>query len=149
MDEDIAIANKGAVTRLPGILGKFAQKAYQDFKPTNPITAFRTIQDTDWESVLGQRPVQTITNAVRQAVHIKSPEFTESLKKLNELPDIAKITKLSGINFPNAIIRYSHIWTRTQVASLTVDAVDKVDSVLNYFHVDVPGYDWAKEYART
>jgi hypothetical protein len=134
---------------LPGIFGKFSEKALQDFVPTNPVTAFKTIREPDWENVLGKNPVKTITAAVGQAAHMKSPKFTESLKELEEVPDLARIMKLSGINFPDAITHYNKVWVGTQVAALGTDTADKIDSVLNYFHVDVPGYDWVKEHAQT
>jgi hypothetical protein len=144
-----AVFEEGAKTRIPGIFGKFSEKAFQDFKPTSPVTAFKTIRETDWENVLGKNPVKTIKAAGGQAAHMKSPEFIQSLKELKEVPDLARITKLTGINFPDAITHYNHIWVGTQVASLGVDTVDKIDSALSYFHIDVPGYDWVKEHART
>jgi len=140
---------KGLHTHLSGILGQFSEKALQDFKPENPVTEFKTIRDADWKNVLGENPVKTITAAVGQAAHMKSPEFAESLKELEEVPDIARIIKLSGINFPDAITHYNRVWARTQVAALGIDTADKIDSVLNYFHVVVPGYDWVKEHAQT
>ncbi|HEX3516079.1 MAG TPA: hypothetical protein VHT26_18975 [Trebonia sp.] len=143
--DDVAIAEFGEGARVPGIIGKFAQKGLQDFKPLSPVSAFKTARDTDWESVLGKQPVQTITNAVKQAAHLRSPEIAESLKELNEIPGIAKVSRLTGINFPNRITYYGRVWTGTQVGSLTTDTVGKVDSALNYFHIDVPGYDWLKE----
>jgi len=45
--------------------------------------------------------------------------------------------------------RQLRIWTGTQVAALGTDTADKIDSVLNYFHIEVPGYDSVKEHART
>jgi hypothetical protein len=147
--DDAAVVVSGLQRRLPGILGKFGEKALEDFKPTNPVTAVRTIRDTEWEKVLGKQQVKTITAAVKQAVRIKSPEFTQSLKELNEVPDIARITRLSGVNFADAITHYNKIWARTQAASLTIDTVDKADQVLNYFNAHVPGYDWVKEHATT
>jgi hypothetical protein len=47
--------------------------------------------------------VKTVKAATGQAAHMKSPELVESLKELKEIPGIARITKLSGINFPDAI----------------------------------------------
>ncbi|MGH3252951.1 MAG: hypothetical protein ACRDOI_42995 [Trebonia sp.] len=148
-DEEIAIINKGANMGLPGILGKFSEKALQDFKPANPIGAVKTIRGTDWASVLGKQPGRTITSAVNQAIHMRSPEFAQAQKELKEVPGLARITKLTGINFPNAITRYNHLWVGDQVASLSIDAVDKTDAVLNYFHKEIPGYDWVKEHATT
>lgn len=80
---------------------------------------------------------------------MKSPEFIQSLKELKEVPDLARIIKLSGVNFPDAITHYNHIWVDTQVVALGTDTADKIDSVLNYFHINVPGYDWVKEHAKT
>jgi len=148
--DDTAITDKGADTQLPGIFGKFSEEtALQDFKPANPVTAFKTIRDADWENVLGKNPTKIIKAAVKQAVLMKNPEFAESLKELEEIPDIARITKLSGINFPDAITRYNRVWVVTQATALGIDTVDKIDAVLNHFHVDVPGYDWVKEHAQT
>jgi hypothetical protein len=147
--EDAAIAEEGLNTRLPGIFGKFSRETLQDFKPENPVTVVKTIGDTDWENVLGKNPVNTITTAVKEAAQLKSPELAESLKELEEVPDIGRITRLSGINFPNAITHYNKIWTGTQVAALGTDTADKIGSVLNYFHIEVPGYDSVKEHART
>jgi len=59
--EEAAITEKGLHTQLPGILGKFSEKALHDFSPENPVTAFKTIRGTDWENVLGKNPVKTIT----------------------------------------------------------------------------------------
>lgn len=145
--DDATVAEFGESARVPGIFGKFADKALRDFKPANPVSAFKTVRDTDWESVLGKQPVQTITNAVKQAAHMHSPEIAESLKELNEIPGIARVSKLTGINFPNRITYYGHVWTGSQIGSLTIDAVDKADSALNYFHQDIPGYDGLKEQA--
>jgi hypothetical protein len=147
--DDAAIATSELQKRLPGILGKFGEKALEDFKPASPVTAARTIRGTDWETILGKQQVKTITAAVKQAARIKSPEFTQSLKELGEVPDIARITRLSGVNFADAITHYNKIWARTQAASLTIDAVDKADQVFNYFNIPVPGYDWVKEHATT
>jgi hypothetical protein len=147
--DDEAVEEEGKKRILPGIFGKFNEKTFQDFKPANPVTEFKMIRDTDWGNVLGDKPVKTITAAVKQAAHMKSPEFAESLKELKEVPDIDRITKLSGINFPNAITHYNKIWVGTQVAALGTDAFDKLDLVLNHFHIDIPGYDWAKEHATT
>jgi hypothetical protein len=145
--DDAAVAAGGGTTRIPGMAGKFADKVFQDFKPTSPVAVFNAIQDTDWENVLGKQPVQTITNAVRQAAHMRSPEIAESLEELNEIPGIANTARVSGINFAKNITHYGHLWTGTQVAALSVDSFDKLDSVLNYFDISVPGYDWLKEYA--
>ena len=147
--EDEAFITRGLMTRLPGVLGKFAEKAVQDFKPTSPVAVVNAIRDTDWENVLGAQPVRTITAAVRQAVQMKSPEFINARNELSEVPGLVRIIKLTGIDFSGAITRYNHLWVGDQVASLTVDAVDKTDSVLNYFHIDVPGYDKVKERATT
>jgi hypothetical protein len=147
--EDIAIENKSAAMRLPGTIGKFSDKVLQDFKPTNPVTVVKAVRDTDWENVLGHQPVKTIKAAAGQAMHLKSPEFASSLKELEEVPDLARVVKVSGINFANAITRYNRLWTRNQVVTLGVDAADKVDSALNYFKIDVPGYDWVKAKATT
>jgi hypothetical protein len=148
--DDAAITETARDTSLPGIFGKFSGKTLlEDFTPENPVTVVKTIGDTDWENVLGKNPVKTITTAVKQAGQLKSPEFAESLKQLEEVPDIARITRLSGINFPDAITHYNRIWTGTQVAALGTDTADKIDSVLNYFHIEVPGYDSVKEHART
>ena len=35
------------------------------------------------------------------------PAVTQSLKELKEVPDLARIIKLSGINFPDAITHYN------------------------------------------
>ena len=145
--DDATVVEFGESARVPGIIGKFAEKTFQDFKPANPVSAFKTVRDTDWESVLGKQPVQTITNAVKQAAHMRSPEIAESLKELNEIPGIARVSKLTGINFPNRITYYGRVWTGSQIGSLTIDAVDKADSALNYFHQDIPGYDRLKEHA--
>jgi hypothetical protein len=142
-----AITESGAAARVPGIIGKFADKALQDFKPTNPVSAFKTVRDTDWENVLGKQPVRTITNAVKQAAHMRSPELADSLKEVNEIPGIAKISRLSGINFPNRITYYGRVWTGTQVSALTIDAVDKADSVITFLHKDFPVYDQLKDHA--
>jgi hypothetical protein len=144
-----AVFEEGAKTRIPGIFGKFGTKSLKDFKPANPVTAVKAIGDTDWGTVLGKNPVKTITAAVGQTAHMKSPEFAESLKELKEVPDLARIIKLSGINFPDAITHYNHVWVGTQVAALGTDTADKIDSVLNHFHIGVPGYDWVKEHAKT
>jgi hypothetical protein len=146
---DTAITLRGLTTRLPGFFGKLGKASLEDFKPTNPVTAVKTIRDTDWDSVLGKQSVKTITNAVNQAIHMRSPEFSDAQKELKEIPGLARMMKLTGINFPDAITRFNRIWVGTQVASLSIDAVDKADSVLNYFHKDIPGYDWVKEQART
>jgi hypothetical protein len=148
-DDDVVVEVEGAKKGVPGIIGKFADKAYQDFKPVNPVTAVKTIRGTDWENVLGKQPVKTITSAVNQAMHMRSPEFADAQKELGEVPGLARITRLSGINFADAITRYNRLWVGDQVASLTIDAVDKADSVVNYFHGEIPGYDWVKEHATT
>jgi hypothetical protein len=142
--DDAAIAELGEKARIPGIFGKFADNAFQDFKPTNPVSVFKTARDTDWENVLGKQPAQTIKNAFMQAVHMRSPEIAESLKEVNEIPGIARVSRLTGINFPNRITYYGRVWTGTQVSSLTTDAVDKTNSVLTHFHKDIPGYDQLK-----
>jgi hypothetical protein len=142
--DDAAVAQFGEKDRVPGIFGKFADKTFQDFKPANPVSAFKTVRDTDWDSVLGKQPVQTITNAVKQAVHMRSPEIAESLKEVNEIPGIARVSRLSGINFPNRITYYGRVWTGTQLGALTTDAVDKTNSVLTHFHKDILGYDQLK-----
>jgi hypothetical protein len=80
---------------------------------------------------------------------MKSPEFADAQKELKEIPGIAKIVRLTGINFPNVITHYNHVWVGDQVASLTIDAIDKTDSVLSYLHEEIPGYDWVKEHATT
>ena len=49
-------SSSARAARVPGIIGKFADKALQDFKPANPVSAFKTVRDTDWESVLGKQP---------------------------------------------------------------------------------------------
>lgn len=148
-NEDFAILNKGAKTGLPGILGKFGDKVLQDFRPTSPVAAFKTVRDTEWESVLGKQPANKIISAVGQVIRMKSPEFIDAQKELQEIPGLARIIKLTGVNFTSAVTRYNHLWVGDQVASLTIDAVDKTDSVLNYFHKEIPGYDWLKEHART
>ncbi len=148
-DEDAAIENKSAATKLPGLIGKFSKKTFQDFKPANPIAAVKTVRNTDWENVLGKHPAKTIEAAANQAFHMRSPEFANSLKELNEVPDIVRVAKVSGIDFADVITRYNHLWVGNQVASLTIDAVDKVDSVANFLHHEIPGYDWAKEHATT
>ena len=48
---------------------------------------------------------------------------------------------------PTGSRHYGRVWTGTQVGALTIDAVDKADSVLTYFHQDIPGYDQLKEQA--
>lgn len=142
--EDAVIVKFGAAARVPGVIGQFADKALQDFKPVNPVSVFKTARGTDWENVLGKQPVQTITNAVKQAAHMRSPELSESLREVNEIPGIARISRLSGINFPNRITYYGRVWTETQVSALTIDAVDKANSVLTHFGKDIPGYDELK-----
>jgi hypothetical protein len=132
---------------VPGIFGRFADKALQDFKPTNPISVFKTARDTDWEGVLGKQPAQTIKNAAMQAMHLRSPEIAESLKEVNEIPGIARVSRLSGINFPNRITYYGRVWTGTQIGTLTTDAVDKTNSVLTHFGKEIPGYERLKEQA--
>jgi hypothetical protein len=147
--EEAAITLKGAKTTLPGLFGKLGKASLQDFKPASPVTAVKAIRDTDWKDVLGERPVKTITAAVNQAVHMRSPEFASSQKELKEVPGLATIMKLTGINFPNAITHYNRLWAGGQIGALTIDAVDKADAVVNYFHEDIPGYDWVKEHAKT
>jgi hypothetical protein len=141
--EEAAITEKGLHTQLPGILGKFSEKALHDFRPENPVTVFKAIKDTDWENVLGKSRVQTIKAAAGQAAHLKSPELAQSLKELKEIPGIARITKLSGINFPDAITHYNKLWTGTQITALSTDTADKIDKILSYWHV--PGADWLEE----
>jgi hypothetical protein len=148
--EEDAITLRGAKTTLPRFFGKLGKASLQDLKPTNPVTVVKTIQNTDWDDVLGARPVKMITAAVNQAVHMRSPEFADSQKELKEVPGLARIMKLTGINFPDAITHYNHLWVGDQVSSLTIDAVDKTDSVVNhFFHQEIPGYDWLKEQATT
>jgi hypothetical protein len=148
--DDETVAAKGLLTRLPGFLGDLSEKAaLKDFTPENPLTDLKTIRETDWSNVLGKNPVKTIRAAVGQAAHLKNPEFADALKELEEIPDIERITKLSGINFPNAITHYNKIWVGSQVAALGTDALDKLDLVLNHYHIDIPGYDWLKEYTTT
>lgn len=107
----------------------------------------KTVRDTDWENVLGKQPAQTIKDAVKQAFHMRSPEIAQSLRELEEVPGIANVSQLSGINFANSITHYGHLWTGSQAGALTIDSVDKLDSVLNHFDIGVPGYDWLKEHA--
>jgi hypothetical protein len=144
-----AIIEEGSKVRLPGFAGKFPEQAVQDFKPANPVAAIKTVRDTDWESVLGKQPARTIMNAVKQAVHMQSPEIAESLKELNEVPGIEKISQFTEINFADKITHYGRLWTGAQVGALTFDAIDKADAVVNYFHADIPGFDWLKEHATT
>jgi hypothetical protein len=146
--ERTTITEEGAATNLPGIFGKLSKASAEDFKPASPVTAVKAIRDTDWESVLGKQPVQTITAAVKQAAHMSSPEIPQSLKELDEVPGIANVSKVSQINFAGSITHYGRLWSGTQVGALTIDSVDKLDSVLNYFDSNVPGYDWLKEQAR-
>ena len=145
--EEDAIMLRGARTTLPGFLGKLSRESLQDFRPVSPARLVKEFQETDWKDVLGERPASTIKDAVSQALHMKSPEFADSQKELGEVPGLAKIMKLTGINFPNAITHYNHLWVGDQVASLTIDAVDKVDAVASYLHKEIPGLDWAKEKA--
>jgi hypothetical protein len=148
--EEDAITQQGAKTTLPGLFGKLDKASLQDFKPTNPVTVVKAIQDTDWKVVLGGRPVKTITAAVNQAAHMRSPEFADSQNELKEVPGLAKVIKLTGINFPNVLTHYNQLWIGSQIGSLTIDAVDKADSAANYlFHAGIPGYDWVKEKATT
>jgi hypothetical protein len=147
--DDLRVSTLGEKIRLPGLLGKFSDKALADFTPTSPLSVIKTIRDTNWEQALGSDATKTVTTAIEQAAHMESPEFTESLGKLKEVPDLARITKLTGINFPQAVTHYNELWVGTQVTALGTDVADKVDSVLNYFHVGVPGYDWVKEHAKT
>jgi hypothetical protein len=148
--EDDAITLRGAKTILPRFFGKLGKASLQDLKPANPVTVVKTIRSTDWESVLGQQPVKTIKAAAGQAIHMRSPEFSNSQKELKEVPGLARIMKLTGINFPDAITHYNHLWVGDQVSSLSIDAVDKADSVVNhFFHKEIPGYDWLKEQATT
>jgi hypothetical protein len=42
---------------------------------------------------------------------------------------------------------HGHPWTGSQAGALTIDSIDKLDSVLNHFDIGVPGYDWLKEQA--
>jgi hypothetical protein len=144
--EEAAITEKGLHTQLPGILGKFSEKALHDFRPENPVTVFKAIKDTDWENVLGKSRVQTIKAAAGQAAHMKSPELAQSLKELKEIPDLARITRLSGINFPDAITHYNKVWTGTQAAALSTDTADKIDKILSYWHV--PDADWLEEHTK-
>ena len=146
---DLTVSAVGHEARLPGILGKFSDKALADFTPVSPVSVIKTIRGTDWEAALGNHASKTLTTAITQAAHMESPEFTESLDKLEEIPDLSRIVKLSGINFPQAVTRYNQLWVGAQVTALGTDVADKVDSVLNYFHVEVPGYDWVKEHAQT
>ena len=148
--EEDAITLRGAKTILPRFFGKLGKASLQDLKPANPVTVVKTIRSTDWESVLGQQPVKTIKAAAGQAIHMRSPEFSNSQKELKEVPGLARIMKLTGINFPDAITHYNHLWVGDQVSSLSIDAVDKADSVVNhFFHKEIPGYDWLKEQATT
>ncbi len=146
---DLTVSGLGRQTRLPGILGKFSDKALADFAPVNPVSVIKTIGGTDWATALGSHASKTITTAITHAAHMESPEFTESLAKLGKVHDLARIVKLSGINFPRAVTRYTPLWAGAQGTALGTDVADKVDSVLNYFHVEVPGYDWVKEHAKT
>jgi len=145
--EMTTITEEGNATRLPGAFGKLSRASVQDFKPASPVTLIKTVRDTDWENVLGKQPAQTIKDAVKQAMHMRSPEIAQSLKELEEVPGIANVSKLSGINFANNITHYGHLWTGSQAGALTIDSVDKLDSVLNHFDIGIPGYDWLKEQA--
>ena len=145
--ETTTITEEGIATKLPGVFGKLSRASVEDFKPTNPITVIKTVRDTDWENVLGKQPTQTIKDAVKQAFHMRSPEIAQSLRELEEVPGIANVSKLSGINFANSITHYGHLWTGSQAGALTIDSVDKLDSVLNHFDIGIPGYDWLKEQA--
>jgi hypothetical protein len=143
---DEAVTEEGSKLGLPGFLGKFTERAVLDFSPVNPVTAIKTMRTTDWENVLGEQPVKAITDAVKQTILMKSPEFINVKTELSEIPDVARITKLTGINFTGAITHYNHLWIGDQVTSLAMDAVGKTDSILNYFRIDFPGFDRAKEF---
>ena len=148
--DDGTVIAQSLTIRLPGILGKFADKAMQDFKPTSPLTVAETIRDADWEKAFGGHPFRTVLSAVKQAIFMKSPEFADAQHELKEIPGLARLTKLTGVDFGGAVTRYNHLWVGDQVTSLTVDLVDKTDAVVNhFFHKEIPGYDWVKEHATT
>ena len=51
------------------------RESLQDFKPVNPVRVVKACEETDWENVLGEQPAKTIKDAVKQALHMQSPEF--------------------------------------------------------------------------
>jgi hypothetical protein len=144
-----AITDLTKVKPQTGLLGALSKISIRDFVPRGPGSLFKVARETDWESVLGKQPFRTIREATWQALRFRSPEIDESLKELNEIQDVGKLSKVAGVNFADNITHYGHLWRRSQVIALGSDITDKIDSVLNHFHINIPGYDWAKERAAT
>jgi hypothetical protein len=51
-------------------------------------------------------------------------EIAQSLKELNEIPDIANLSKLSGINCSESITHYGRLWTDTQAVTSPIEVTD-------------------------
>lgn len=131
---------------VPGWLGDF-DKA--DFKPVNPVTAWRTLADTDWKEAFSAGVTKTLKVAISNGFKIQSPEIARDLSELKEIPGFPTVNELSGIPYQQFIDNYGKLWTINQSVALGTDAVDKLNSVVEYFGGEIPPLHWLEEKTTT
>lgn len=140
-----------ALTKLPGKLGRFGKESQADLKPVSPQAVWKALANTPWKTALpgdARGIVATLGKGAGQALHLTSPEITSSLDELREIPGIGTAARVSGVQFADNVIHYSHLWTDTQITAIGADTIDKLNSVLTHFGSQIPGYDQLKEDTR-
>jgi hypothetical protein len=127
----------------------WAGSAGTRWKPFNPAAnaraTWQAMGAADWQAAFSGSVVKTLGIAAREAVHFTSPEISEALRELREIPGIGQVTRASGIPFTTNVVNYGHLWSRIQAGAVSADITDKLNSVLTRFGSEIPGYNQAKE----
>jgi hypothetical protein len=135
-----------ALRRMPGRLGKFE---LSDFKPVNPVTAWRAFADADWKQAFETGVTKTLKVAAQNGFRLQSPEIAEAISELKEIPEFQAVKDLSDIPFQETIMHFGTLWKVDQSIALSTDAVDKLNSVVEHFGGEIPPLHWLEEKTTT
>jgi hypothetical protein len=145
-EDAVAQAAGKAAGKIPGIFGRLDSEALDFLNPVKNVrSAFQSVTDTDWNAAFSDGVLKTLSGGLHEAFRFESPEIVDSLKELGEVPELGRVARLTGIQFSANIVRYGQLWRADQIGALTVDAVDKVNSVLTSLGSELPGYNQLKE----
>ena len=70
--------------------------------------------------------------AIGNALHFSSAEIAEQAEKVNDVPELGTITKVTGFNFAATVVRYGHMYIPVQAVAVGSDVYSETTATIGW-----------------
>lgn len=70
--------------------------------------------------------------AIGNALHFSSAEIAEQVEKVNDVPELGTITKVTGFNFAATVVRYGHLYIPVQAVAVGSDVYSETTATIGW-----------------